>query len=134
MEVDVKYQSEQQTKAKAFEQLIKLFRDAFGLEVTIGVKMKDNDINENTEKEFDKLMRESLKNRKDESAFTPSASLYELSFLKKMIAGEFDTFTKENFQTKKDKRLFEKFNSLSKKEKQNQFTLLKKQLESADLK
>lgn len=134
MEVDVKYQSQQQAKEKLIGQLLQVFRELLGVEVKIGERMKDKDINENSEKEFDKLMRDSLKKRSDEKIFTSSPSLYELSFIKKMISGEFISKSVNDFTTKKDKRLFEKYNSLGTSELEEQFSILLKNLEKVGLK
>ena len=54
--------------------------------------------------------------------------MYEISFLGRMISGEFNNIT--SFSTKRDKRLFEEFNKLNSKEREEKYASLKEKLES----
>ena len=55
----------------------------------------------------------------------PYFSMYDMSFLNGMIKGYYDNKSLDSFESKKDRRLFEKYSKLSKEEQIQEYEKLK---------
>lgn len=60
----------------------------------------------------------------------PRLGLYELSFLKDMISGQFNGRSVDDFTNQGDKRLFLKYNALSKKEQKEAYKEYQRKLDA----
>jgi len=146
MGVEVKYHPDQDTDTEIvsvtpmpkgqFEKLIEKIFELFGLAKTKVTKAKGSKMGEKddmTNEEF----REHLKthfNPSPKEAFKEYPSMYRISFLRNLIAGEFDGFTEELFDNKTDKKLFREFNALSKPDREAKYKELVKKLNDISLK
>ena len=74
-----------------------------------------------TEKDIDGFILKFLEEDKNKSIITKRPSLYEMSFLSSMIKGRYKNKSVESFESNKDKRLFDKYASLSKEEQEKQY-------------
>ena len=63
--------------------------------------------------------------------FPNTPSLYEMGFLNSMIKGWYENKSIDSFESKKDKRLFEKYNSLTKEEQEEKYKQLQIQLNNS---
>lgn len=58
-------------------------------------------------------------------------SLYEMGFLSSMIKGWYKNKSVDSFESRKDRRLFEKYNALTKEEQQEKYKQLQTQLNNS---